>query len=139
MKLEDLPKKEIFSVPEGYFEKLPGIIQARVAEQQRQPESRPVLKYTFQYALPVVALIMVGIFWFNNRAGQATTESMLAEIQTEDLIAYLDDTEMSTDELLDHASLDASDVDEIENEVYGFDLDDETLDIITDEIDLNNL
>ena len=42
MKLEDLPQKEIFDVPEGYFEKLPGTIQARIAERQ-QPASRPVL------------------------------------------------------------------------------------------------
>ena len=30
-KLEDIPKKEIFDVPDGYFEKLPGKIQARIS------------------------------------------------------------------------------------------------------------
>lgn len=139
MKLEDLPKKEIFDVPEGYFEKLPGTIQARIAE-RKQSESRPVLRYAFQYALPLVTIITIGFLWFeNNSSNQSSTESLLAEIQTEDLITYLDNTDMSTDELLEHASLDATDAEEIEQEVYGLDLDDETLDILTDEIDLNSL
>ena len=34
-KLEEIPKKEVFKVPEGYFENLPGIIQARVAQQNK--------------------------------------------------------------------------------------------------------
>jgi hypothetical protein len=141
MKLEDLPKKEIFNVPEGYFEKLPGVIQARIAERQQQTTSRPVLRYAFQYALPLVMIITIGLIWFKNSpsSNQTTTELLLTEIQTEDLIAYLDNTNMTTDELLEHASLDAVDAEEIEQEVYGLDLDEETLDILTDEMDLNSL
>lgn len=140
MKLEDLPKKEIFDVPEGYFEKLPGTIQSRIAE-RGQRESRPVLRYAFQYALPLVTIIAIGLVWFENTSSsnQSPAELLLAEIQTEDLITYLDNTDMTTDELLENASLDVTDAEEIEEEVYGLDLDDETLDILTDEIDLNSL
>jgi hypothetical protein len=79
--------------------------------------------------------------WFENTSpsNQSPAELLLAEIQTEDLITYLDNTDMTTDELLENATLDATDVEEIEQEVYGLDLDDETLDILTDEIDLNSL
>ena len=35
-KLEDIPKKQNFEVPEGYFEKLPGIIQSRVTQQHKE-------------------------------------------------------------------------------------------------------
>lgn len=140
MKLEDLPKKEIFEVPEGYFEKLPGTIQARIAERQQQTTSRPVLRYAFQYALPLVMIITIGLIWFEKSSSNpSSTEILLADIQTEDLITYLDDTDMSTDELLEHASLNAADAEEIEQEVYGLDLDDETLDILTDEMELNSL
>ncbi|MFD1001282.1 hypothetical protein ACFQ21_18275 [Ohtaekwangia kribbensis] len=140
MKLEDLPKKEIFDVPEGYFEKLPGTIQARIAERKQQTTSRPVLRYAFQYALPLVMIITIGLIWFEKSSSNpSSTETLLAEIQTEDLITYLDDTDMSTDELLEHASLNAADVEEIEQEVYGLDLDNETLDILTDEMELNSL
>ena len=140
MKLEDLPKKEIFDVPEGYFEKLPGTIQTRIAERQQQTTTRPVLRYAFQYALPLVVIITIGLIWFEKSSSNpSATESLLADIQTEDLITYLDDTDMTTDELLEHASLDAADVEEIEQAVYGLDLDDETLDVLTDEMDLNSL
>lgn len=140
MKLEDLPKKEIFDVPEGYFEKLPGVIQARIAERKQQTTSRPVLRYAFQYALPLVIIGAIGLIWFEKSSSKPSSiEITLAEIQTEDLITYLDDTDMSTDELLEHASLDAADVEEIEHEVYSLGLDDETLDILTDEMDLNSL
>jgi hypothetical protein len=140
MKLEDLPKKEIFDVPEGYFEKLPGTIQARIAE-DKQRESRPALRYAFQYALPLVILVTIGLVWFENTSSpnQSPAELLLAEIQTEDLVTYLDDTDMTTDELLENAALDATDAEEIEQAVYSLDLDDETLDILSDEIDLNSL
>ncbi|HEY9007175.1 hypothetical protein [Ohtaekwangia sp.] len=136
MKLEDLPKKEIFTVPDGYFDKLPGIIQARVAKGQ---SARPAMRYTLQYAIPVVALIAVGIFWIITISTPTTPEEMLAEIHTTDLVAYLDDADISTDELIDHTVLDEQDAAAIESAVYGYQLDQETLDIITDEIDLNNL
>jgi hypothetical protein len=140
MKLEDLPKKEIFDVPEGYFEKLPGVIQARIAERKQQTASRPVLRYAFQYAVPLVMIITIGLIWFEKSdSNQSSTESLLADIQTKDLITYLNNTDMSTDELLEHASLDAADAEVIEEEVYGLDLDDETLDILTHEMDLNSL
>jgi hypothetical protein len=140
MKLEDLPKKEIFDVPEGYFEKLPGVIQARIADSKQQTTSRPVLRYAFQYALPLVMIITIGLIWFEKSSpDQSATESLLAEIQTEDLITYLDNTDMTTDELLEHASLDAADAEEIELEVYDLNLDNEALDILTDEMDLNSL
>jgi hypothetical protein len=52
-KLEDISKKNIFEVPDGYFEKLPGIIQARVAK----PESTPWFVPTLKFALPIVAVL----------------------------------------------------------------------------------
>jgi hypothetical protein len=138
MKLEDLPKKEIFTVPDGYFEKLPGVIQARVAAPSKA--ARPVLRYTLQYALPVVVLLAAGIFWFAPATTSSTqAETLLADVNTEDLIAFLNDTDISTDELLDHGTLDASDASEIEGEVYGISLDDESIDALTEEYDLNNL
>ncbi|HEY9045582.1 MAG TPA: hypothetical protein VIN08_06780 [Ohtaekwangia sp.] len=137
MKLEDLPKKQIFNVPDGYFDKLPGTIQARVAKEQQA--MRPAFRYTLQYAIPVVIVIAIGIFWMVNISSPTTAEEMLAEIHTSDLVAFLNDSDISTDELIEHTLLDAQDADAIEVAVYGYDLDQETLDIITDEIDLNNL
>src|SRR6218665_3171613 len=132
MKLEDIPKKDIFDVPEGYFEKLPGVIQARVAKPSRQPSFR----LTLAYALPVVAVLAFGIYWFIGTEHPASVETALMEIPTQELVAYLTSTEMSTDELLDAAMLDSDDASEIENEVYQFDLNDEHANTLLEEMDL---
>lgn len=132
-KLEDIPKKDVFKVPEGYFENLPSIIQARVTGQKKERAFLPSFSYALRYALPVVILGAIGYFWFNP-AQPKTAESILATIETEDLVAYLTETEMTTDELLESVQLDANDVDQIEDEIYGEQLTDEDLDEILDEI-----
>ena len=131
-KLEDIPKKEIFTVPEGYFDKLPGIIQSRVAT--REKSAIPVFQMAFRYALPVL-IIGVAVFWFMKPGSDAkSAEGILAGIETTDLIAYLEETDLSTDELLDHVVLDGLDAEEIESEVYTFDLSDTDVDAVLDEM-----
>jgi len=138
-KLEDIGKKEVFNVPEGYFEKLPGIIQARVATPNKEREIRPVFSYALRYALPVIVLFALGIFWFNRQSQLTTAESILASIQTEDLVAYLNDADLTTEELLEDATLNEEDANEIEGAVYGLELNEEDFEDILDEIDLNSL
>ena len=138
-KLEEIPKKEVFNVPEGYFENLPGIIQARVAKQNKSEAVRPVLTYALQYAFPVIAFFALGLFWFISKNEAPTAESILASIQTEDLVAYLDEDDLTTEELLDDVTLSVEDAIEIEGAVFEFELDDENVEDFLDEIDINSL
>lgn len=134
-KLDDLPKKHPFTVPEGYFERLPGIIQSRVAEKSEVRESRPYLRYALQYALPVVILAVVAVFYLIPRSPQ-DVDSMLAAVSTEELASYLEESEITTEELLDQMQLDTESVEAIEAEVYNF----EALENLEDiDLDLNNL
>jgi len=130
-KLEDIPKKNIFEVPEGYFEKLPGIIQSRVAKPVPTPWYwTPAIKF----ALPVVALIAVGIFWFTSQSGE-TIEQQLAGIQTEQLIAYLDDGDLQIEELAETVTWSDTDLIELEEKVFSsFDITGDELDILLDEL-----
>src|SRR5690349_6287318 len=132
-KLEDIPKKEIFNVPEGYFDKLPGVIQSRVAA--RQQEGIPVYRYALRYALPVVVILVAAIFWLNQPDEGSTSEKLLASIDTQDLVAYLNESDMTTEELLENASLDVIDANEIEGAVYDLNFQDEDLDILVEEFD----
>ena len=132
-KLEDIPKKEVFDVPEGYFEKLPGMIQSRVSNPGTF--SRPAWAYGLHYALPAVILLAVTIFWFNRPATDRSPEGLLASVQTEELVAYLNDTDLTTDELLEQVHLDGTDASEIENDVYGLNISADDLDTILDDID----
>jgi hypothetical protein len=134
-KLEDIPKKQIFEVPDGYFEKLPGIIQSRVATERREPSLWSVRSFGLRYALPAVILIAAGIFWFTRPQSDLTTENILASIQTQDLVAYLGEADFTTEELIEDADLDTEDALQIEGAVYEFPLDDAALEEIIDDID----
>jgi len=133
-KLEDIPKKDVFKVPEGYFENLPTIIQSRVAGRNKEKVFFPAFSLALRYALPVVVLGVIGYFWLGPKAEQKSAESILATIETEDLVAYLNETDLTTEELLESVQLDASDVDELEGEIYGEDLTDQNFEEILDDI-----
>jgi hypothetical protein len=139
-KLEDIEKKNIFKVPDGYFEELPSIIQARVSKPAS--ERSPFFRYALQYALPACVFI-IALAWFYNNQIQVTqpqnAEEMIASIDTDQLISYLEDTEFSLDDLLETYELSDEDMDEIEIATYP-DITDEDLDIMLEEYDfeLNN-
>lgn len=116
-KLEDIPKKHSFEVPEGYFDKLPGVIQSRIAEESGAKESKPYFRYVLQYALPVIILAVASIIYFVPGKPQ-DVDSMLASVSMEELVSYLEQTDISTEELLNNMELDNESVEAIESEVY---------------------
>jgi hypothetical protein len=135
-KLDDIPKNHPFKVPDGYFDRLPGIIQARIAEKSEIKESRPYFRYALQYALPAIALVIVAVIYLVPRTPE-TVESMLATVSTEEIVAYLEESEITADELLESMDLNAENVEAIESELY-LNLDDlENLNEL--ESELNNL
>jgi hypothetical protein len=113
-KLEDISKENIFKVPDGYFEKLPGVIQARVAK----PEPRIWFAPAFKFALPMVAFAIAITIWFTS--GQSSSlEDQLNQIQTEQLIVYLEESELSTDLMTDEINLSEEDLNELEETVIS--------------------
>ena len=133
-KLEDIPKKDIFTVPEGYFDKLPGVIQARVATPARRLEWLPALSW--KVALPAMAVVAAGIFWLTGPAEPGDAESILASVETHDLVAYLSESEdVSLDDVLESVEFDDHDLEEIETEVYVLDLDDGDMENLMNELD----
>jgi hypothetical protein len=133
-KLEDIPKKEIFTVPDGYFDKLPGVIQAQVASHSRQHGFLP--SFSWKVALPAVIVVAAGIFWFTGPTEPMDAESILATVETPDLVAYLNASEdMSLDEVLESVEFSDSDVDEIEDEVYVLDLGESDIENLMNDLD----
>lgn len=128
-KLEDIPKNNPFSVPDGYFDKLPGMIQARIEAGTVRKEV-PYLRYALQYAMPVITLIIVAIIYLTPKAN--TYNDILASVSTEQLAVYLSDSDLTTDDILDSAELDEESADAIETDVYFNDIDFNTI----DEVDL---
>lgn len=114
-RLEDIPKKPFFRVPEGFFDKLPSDIQARLETAPRQVR-QPLVRYALVYVLPL--LIAAAVIFYNIRQAKPV-ESILASVETTDLIQYLEDSEITTDEMLLEVDLNADELETIESAVYG--------------------
>ena len=138
-KLENIPKKQVFEVPEGYFEALPGKIQARIALEKNHREPAFIFRYKLQYALPLVILFTIGILWFSKINQPTDIDAILASVQTEDLVAYLGSSEMTTEELLESVEFNQGDLWEIETKAYQLNLEDEELEDVLEDIDIENI
>jgi hypothetical protein len=142
-KLEEIPKENIYQVPEKYFDELPGIIQARTSGPGARVTS-PYLTFSLRYALPALALTLLLVFWFNRPRPDSPhghAEDMLAAIDSESLVAYLEDNGITTEELLEEVDLSQHELIEIENTVYDMGFDDSDIDALMNEYsyELNDL
>src|SRR5258705_2587800 len=118
-KLDDLPKTNIFEVPDGYFEGLPMRIQARLEKPAQA--SRPVWHLAFRYALPSVIVVFALFYFLRPKSFEA--EELLASISSEHLIAYLHDSDINEGDLIDAAHFDEEDADslsrQLTNNLFG--------------------
>ena len=125
-KLDEIPKKNIFKVPEGYFEKLPTVIQSRVAGEAHATAGWS-WGLTLKLALPVVVFALAGIFWLRSGPERPPVDvtAELAAIAPEDLQRYIDQTEslygseLTTDELLENPDWTNEDVKQLADSVYA--------------------
>ena len=109
-KLEDIPKKNIFEVPDGYFDRLPLKIQARV-ETTKQTHTLPVWNLALRYAMPIVILGFALVYFLKPKAHE--TEELLASISNEYLVAYLQESDISESDLLEIANFSETDADSL--------------------------
>lgn len=131
-KLEDIPRKNIYEVPEGYFDKLPTVIQSRIVA--KEPGRSPFFSFSLRYALPALVLVVIaGVWIWNSREDDIDAEQLLASVDTSALVAYLEETDITTDELLEAVSLNQEDVNAIESNVYHIDADQTEWDELLDE------
>ena len=131
--LEDIPKKNVFDVPEGYFDQLPGIIQARVAGQKRESLWNPYVRYSLKYALPVLAIVIVSFFFWTKPVGPSA-EDLIASVDSGSLVAFLEDSDISSEDLLETIFLDHNEADAIqENSLDELRVDDDDVKNLTDE------
>jgi hypothetical protein len=138
-KLENIPKKEIFLAPEGYFEALPGRIRARITAEAGVAAQPFIFRYKLQYALPALLICVLGGLWLTNDRRPEDAASLLATVHTEAIVAYLNESDITTDDLLESVSFSTTDLHEIENEAYTINLDSKELEEAFDDIDLENI
>lgn len=84
--LEDPLKKNPFTTPDGYFDRLDETIRQRIAR-----ETRPVLWQRHAFRLATVAAGIALVAWFLIPAAEPqTAEEILARISTEEISRYLE-------------------------------------------------
>jgi hypothetical protein len=105
-KLDDIPKKSIYEVPDGYFDQLALKIQSRT-EVISPVRSLSQWGLAWRYAAPAVIVVVALLFIFRPKSLQ-DTEQLLASIPTEHLIAYLDESDINEQDLLEAIKLDDS-------------------------------
>ena len=74
-----------------------------------------MIKYSLQYALPLL-LIAVALFFF--RPQEPNAEAILATVGSADLVEYLQESGMTTDDLMEAVDLSSDELEAIENEIY---------------------
>ncbi len=102
IRLSDLKRETPFSVPDGYFDKLPQIIQSRIVS---EPVREPARSWSWQRSLGLVsamALILV-LVWVTvpERQGSLGQEP-LSDISDASIVNYLEDQNISYYDLSEH-------------------------------------
>lgn len=102
IRLDDLKRETPFTVPEGYFDKLPQTIQSRIPA---EPVRKPLVSWSWQRSIGLVAasaLILV-LVWVTvpERQGSLGQEP-LSDISNASIISYLEEQDMSYYDLSEH-------------------------------------
>ena len=137
MKLDDIKKKNIYTVPDKYFDQLPTRIQSRVNDKKSVLGVPLNWKLALKVAMPVVAVVMI-LFYFGIATMSNSTlssEELLAQVHTDDLIAYLETTDITTDEIIEEVDFTNIELDFYENGpiMQDIELNNEEIDALLDE------
>jgi len=111
-KLEDIPKKTIFEVPDGYFDQLALQIQSKTEQLSPAKAIPSVWSLSLRYVLPIVLVTVALVSIFKPKAVRET-EEMLAAIPSENLVAYLHESDISEQDLLEMINFDQEDADSL--------------------------
>jgi len=115
-KLEDIPRKPIYQVPDGYFERLPQVIQSRVSHESQGARLLLSWGWALRVAVPVLVLAVAVWFWW---PAKPSVEEQLASIDVDQLTLYLNDTDLATEDLLETVTWSSEDLEALEETVYS--------------------
>ena len=120
-KIEQIPKKEVFETPEGYFEELPAQIRRKiVANQTYVWYGKPQLKVAL-----VSLVVILGIIFTVDRFSESKfqVQQELSKISDERLINYLESADISLVDITEEISIDEDIYFKIMEENFTFDSD----------------
>jgi hypothetical protein len=104
-KLSDIPKKDIFKTPEGYFDSLEERISQKISASKEGKVVKFNLstpwKYTSLAAAAIITLLVLFLPSVIAIYSQKTSaEELIAQIASDDLLEYLKTTDLEVDDIL---------------------------------------
>ena len=102
---------------------------------ETRPSTFPAGFTRYALAMLVVAAVAVVWLWYQPGMASESPEALLASVETVDLVAYLNEGDITTDELLDGLKLSDDDASQIEEAVFSLELNDSDLNALMNEID----
>ena len=129
--LEALKKEQIFRVPEGYFQDLPQIIQARVQHNRKaRPVWMPGKLAVLQYAVPALMLILVAIILIPKFSEPEAPAEIIAQVDDEAIMYYLqNEVDLTAEEIIETLSVqDFANEFDVMDGMEDLNIDDEILD-----------
>lgn len=104
MKLNDIPKRQPYQVPEGYFDKLPMQVMARTAAPEAAtPEFGHVWRSLRLAIAPLLLLLVfVGVYFLNIQQAAQPAPATVASLSDAEILQYLNN----------YAQVDAADLEE---------------------------
>ena len=139
--LDEVSKKETFSVPDGYFDKLPAIIQAKAIESTKQKTIFSPIG-VLKFAIPSLLLLFIAGYYsykYQNSDDQLDSkiELMLVEVSTEELVDYLDQSDLSSEDFLELVSFEGERIDDFSNELEN--VSDEDLEFLINDFEIEDI
>lgn len=102
IRLDDIKKDILFTVPEGYFEKLPQIIQSRIPS---EPVRKPISGWSWQRSMALVsamALIFVLVYVTVPERQGSLGQGPLSGVSDASIVAYLEEQNINYYDLSEH-------------------------------------
>jgi hypothetical protein len=133
-KLDEIPKKEFFQVPDGYFDTLDQKIQDRISEKRDGKVVPFYVEHRWKViglaAAASIALLLMILPSLDNQPVVSKADQLLAQVSADDCLAYLEFSELDIEDII--GSTPSEDI-EAALEEYMFEgpeIEDEDLDLL---------
>lgn len=142
IKVENVSRGNVHQVPDQYFNKLNVDIRKRI--EKEKPVSKwthlPVMKLGIPLSVAAVLFIAYFIFWSPTNSTAFDVESLLADVKTEAILDYLEELDLSEDEILASIDIDflAEGIDEEYGDFIQVEIEDEDIIEIMNELELED-
>lgn len=103
IRLSDIPRPQMPEAPEGFFESFEQELDAMIDEKENAKGKQRFVSMA-QWSAVAAAVVVILVSWFlfqsGDETGVSTYEDMLSAVSSDDIIFYLQNTDLDTDMIL---------------------------------------